>query len=106
MILKEMTTHECRRNDELGSAGAPARCVTRLAGHSSGGFRRGRRKEQAVRPRSPSTNDVARACTRRLRHNEPHDRPASDEITSRAFAERLACNSSDASETPLDRAIL
>src|SRR5207249_10939406 len=58
MILKEMTKHECRRNDELGSAGAPARCVTRLAGHSSGGFRRGRRKERARRPRSPGLSFV------------------------------------------------
>src|SRR5437773_8937650 len=67
MILKEMTTHECRRNDELGSAGAPARCVTRLAGHSSGGFRRARRKERARRWLFP--NSSSRAGLKNLNRN-------------------------------------
>ena len=50
---------------DIGERGRLARCVTRLAGHVFGAFRRGRRKVRARRPRSPDPGADPRKDTHR-----------------------------------------
>ena len=61
MAIASSTVNDRRRIDpasafRIGYRGRLARCVTRLARHVFWAFRRGRRKVQARRPRSPDEN--------------------------------------------------